>query len=170
MLEHRMTVEAEALVTMVRQRYPGSAGRLDALRGAMTAAGAGLDGILAPLADPAASPEARAAAENALRTELADPAALARSTALPAGHPLRSAAEALSKAFEAVTSGPVEDDALALPAGKTFVDEVFSASGHGFPNLAAEPAHRKRQRLTLDQPVIEPSGARRGDLAGKVDV
>lgn len=115
MLEHRMTVEAEALVAMVHQRYPGSAGRLDALRGVMTAAGAGLGGILAPLADPAASPEARAAAENAIRTDLADPAALARSTALPAGHPLRIAADALSKAFEAVTSGPVEDAALALP-------------------------------------------------------
>ena len=46
---------------------------------------------------------------------LGDPAALARSTALPAGHPLRNAAEALSKAFEAVTSGPVEDAKLALP-------------------------------------------------------
>ena len=57
-----------------------------------------------------------------------------------------------------------------MPAREALVGEVFGAGGHGFPNLAAEPAHREWHRLTLDQPMIEPGGARRGHLPGKIDV
>src|ERR1019366_1018124 len=54
MLEHRMTVEAEALVRLVRERHPAWASRLDRLRGERAGPGVGLDELVRPLADPAA--------------------------------------------------------------------------------------------------------------------
>ncbi|MGB7761420.1 MAG: hypothetical protein WBL61_16440, partial [Bryobacteraceae bacterium] len=73
------------------------------------------DELVRPLSDPAASAEARASVERALRCSLSDPAALAACAALAAEHPLRRAADAVARAFDAVTSGPVEDAALGLP-------------------------------------------------------
>ena len=115
LLAHRFVMEAEALMGMVRQRYPKFAARLDAVQGDLRTAGGGLDELVRPLADPAASAEDRAAAERAIRTELADPSALARCAAAPPDHPLRLGADAIRRALEAVTSGPVDDAALALP-------------------------------------------------------
>ena len=115
MLEHRMTVEAEALVRLVRERHPASASRLDRLRGERAGAGAGLDELVRPLSDPAASAEVRSSVERILRCNLTAPAALAACAALAADHPLRRAADAVARAFNAVTSGPVDDAALVLP-------------------------------------------------------
>jgi hypothetical protein len=110
-----MTAEADALVRLVRERHPAFAARLDSLRGERLSAGAGLDELVRPLADPATSAEARAAIERVLLSSLTDPAALAACAGLPADHPLRRAADAVTWALNAVTSGPVEDTALALP-------------------------------------------------------
>ncbi len=115
MLDSRFTAEAEALVAMVRQKYPSSAGRLERLREVMVTAGAGLDEMLRPLSDPSASAEAKAAAETLVRTTLVDLALLAECRALASDHPLRRGADAIRRAMDVVTSGPVDDSVLALP-------------------------------------------------------
>jgi hypothetical protein len=115
MLENRMTAEAEALVRLVRELHPAFAARLDRLRGERIASGAGLDELVRPLADPATPAEVRTSIEATLRTSLTEPAILASCNALPADHPLRRAADAVARAFNAVTSGPVDDAVLALP-------------------------------------------------------
>jgi hypothetical protein len=115
MLEHRMTAEAEALVRLVRERHPALASRLDRLGGERVGAGAGPDELVRPLSDPATSAEVRSSVERMLRGNLTDPAALAECPALAADHPLRRAAAAVVRAFNAVTSGPVDDAALRLP-------------------------------------------------------
>ncbi|WP_321472912.1 hypothetical protein [uncultured Paludibaculum sp.] len=115
MLERRMTDEAEALLRLVRERHPLFAARLDSLRSERTGAGAGLGELIAPLANPAIPPEERERIEQTLRSELTNPSTLAECKALPESHPLRRAADAVARAFNAVTSGRVEDAALALP-------------------------------------------------------
>ena len=85
------------------------------------------------------------------------------------GRQLRSNRAELA-ASQRVEEIALQDDALALSANEALAGEVFGAGAHGFPNPAAEPAHRERHWLTLHQPMIEPSGARRSDLPGKVDV
>ncbi|MCX6622001.1 MAG: hypothetical protein NTY38_13215, partial [Acidobacteria bacterium] len=115
MLEHRLTAEAEALAATVRQKYPASAGRLSGLREAVLTAGAGLDEMLRPLADPSAPAEAKAAAEAVIRATLVDLGPLAESKALDPEHPLRRGAGAIRRALDAATSGLVDDAALALP-------------------------------------------------------
>lgn len=115
MLAHRMTAEAEALLRVVRERHPGFAQRLAALKDCLVSAGGGLDELLAPLNDPATPAEVRAGIEQTLRKELTDPSALATCRTLPAGHPLLQAASAIASTLAAVTTGPVDDDALSLP-------------------------------------------------------
>ncbi len=115
MLEQGLAPEAQALLTMVRERFPSAGEKVKDLQARLMTTGDSLEELLRPLCDPALSAEARARIERAIRTGLTDPSALARSTALDPEHPLRRAAAALEHAFQAVTSGPVEDAVLELP-------------------------------------------------------
>jgi hypothetical protein len=115
MLEHGMAPEAQALLAMVRERFPSAGEKVKDLEARFMSAGDSLEELLRPLSDPALSADTRARIERAIRTGLTDPSALARSTALDPENPLRRAAAALEQAFQAVTSGPVEDRALELP-------------------------------------------------------
>src|SRR5262245_9269603 len=49
-----------------------------------------------------------------------------------------------------------EDDALPLPAGKTFADEKFETDLHGLAYLAAEPAVGERCRPAREKLPVEP--------------
>ncbi|MBI4876276.1 MAG: hypothetical protein HY822_16700 [Acidobacteria bacterium] len=107
--------EAKALLDSVRQRFPASAGRLREAAAAADAREGNLDALLQLLDDPSLAGDRRAAMAKSIRREIADLSAVARCGALAPEHPLRVAASALAGALEAVTSGPVEDAALALP-------------------------------------------------------
>ena len=74
-----------------------------------------LDEHVRPLNDPALGAAPRAAIDRALQREVWNLAVLARCEALPEDHALRRAAAALERAFVAATTGPVAEDALALP-------------------------------------------------------
>jgi len=113
--EQRMTVEAEALVKLVEERYPASRDRLTDLHLALSVQSGKLDDLLRPLNDANLPADRRALTETLIRQQVTDLAALAQCAVLPSGHPLREGAAALRAAFEAVTSGPVADDALTLP-------------------------------------------------------
>lgn len=64
----------------------------------------------------------------------------------------------------------LENDPLALAPGEPFVGEMLGARIHRLAHFAAEAAGAERHRLLLDQPVIEPGRARRGDLCLEVEV
>jgi len=113
--ERNLNREAMALIDLIRQRYPKAADRLrdavavfDARKGEPAA-------LLELLDDPACPAEKRAAIAKSVRRDVTDLFALSRSSALGPEHPLRTGAAALAKALQAVTSGPVEDQALAFP-------------------------------------------------------
>jgi hypothetical protein len=110
-----MVKDAETLIALVQERFPTYRDELVTLK-IRAAAGSGrIDDLVAPLARADTPPEVRATIEATLRQTLTDLPALANTAALPADHSLRVAAAALHRAFEAVTTGPVEDAALALP-------------------------------------------------------
>lgn len=111
LMDHDMDQEAEALLAMVRERYPLSVGLLNA---ALPPQGTRLEELVRPLADPALAEEKRAAIERELRATMADPGALAACGALPPDQPLRAGARLVSKALAAATSGPVDDAVLEL--------------------------------------------------------
>ncbi len=112
MESHGLHPEAKALFDMVWERYPGSRARLAEVR-AVVAEGS-LDDLVRPLNDPALAPEDRSGIESALQRSLTNPADLANCATLVPDHPLRLAAAALRNAFNAVTSGLVEDSAVEL--------------------------------------------------------
>ncbi len=114
LIRQNLAVEANALVDLVRERYPAAAGRLAGLTASAAARAGKLEQLIAPLNDPSLAEEQRAAIELAIQEQVTDLAALAECPALPLEHSLRRAAAALEKAFEAVTSGPVTEEALAL--------------------------------------------------------
>jgi hypothetical protein len=107
--------EAKELFELAHERYPGWAARLVHAGILVSASDRNLEGLLRPLADPALPLETRRAIEKFIKDEVSDLNALAQCAALAADHPLRTAAAALAKAFAAVTTGPVEEAALALP-------------------------------------------------------
>ncbi len=113
--EPHMVVEADALLRLAAERCPSARARLEAIRPRLAVRFGRLDEALLPLAGPEASEEARASAEDALRRELTDVAALAASPALSETHPLRRAAAEIDAAMKAVTSGPVREEGLHLP-------------------------------------------------------
>ncbi len=115
MLGSGMAREASALMDIVRSKYPASGSRLDGLVGTVAGRTGKLDDLLAPLIAPSLSKERRASIEAAIMREVADPACIAECRALPEDHPLRQSAAAITKAFTAVTRGPVSDDDVALP-------------------------------------------------------
>jgi len=115
LLQQNLVVEAQALLDLVRERYPSGAARWQEVSIALAARSGSLDELVGPLGDPALAPERRAAIERAIQQQVWDLQALAGFQALPPGDPLRQAAAALDRAFREVTSGPATDDALALP-------------------------------------------------------
>lgn len=110
-----MAQEAQTLLTLVQQRFPAEQHQLEGMEILAAAASGRMDDLLRPLASEQISPEKKALIESAIARRVTDLAALAASEALPAGHPLRIGAEAVRRAFAAVTSGPVTDADIALP-------------------------------------------------------
>lgn len=115
LFEKGLRPEAEALAGLLREQFPGAARGLQELLLEDTLRTGSVDDLARLLADPDLPDERRMRLEEAIRARLADPEDLARTKALPDGHPLREAAAAISKAFRAVTSGVVEDSELSLP-------------------------------------------------------
>jgi hypothetical protein len=115
LLERSLDKEAKAIMDLVLERYPSARQRSEAWNAAFAARRGDLDALLEPLNDPGLPPDKHAAIAALVRRDVVDLRALAECRALAAEHPLRTAAAALHKAFEAVTSGPVTDDPLALP-------------------------------------------------------
>jgi len=115
LLDQNLALEAKSLLDLVRERYPSAKERLAGFNAAASARGGDLAGLLQPLNDPEPNFERRAAIEQIIQNQVTDLAALAGCEALPAEHSLRRAAAALDRAFNAVTSGPVTDEQIALP-------------------------------------------------------
>ena len=115
LLRRNLTLEAQSLIDLVRQRYPTARARLDELTARVVAKPRSLDDLVRPLNDPGLAAAQRAAIERVLRQDVWDLAALAGCEALPADHSLRKGAAALERAFVAATSGPVAENALSLP-------------------------------------------------------
>lgn len=103
------------LLQLVRQQHPDTAATCADRIARLSGASGDLTQLVAPLVDQSCSAEQRAAIEQIIRQDVTDLAALACCSALPAEHALRAAAAAVAKAFEAVTSGPVDEQCLALP-------------------------------------------------------
>ena len=115
LLKQGMSVEAKALMGIVKERFPATAQRLADQQREISALDGRLDEVVAPLGDPKTSPEVRARIEPFIRQRIHDLPALAAVSSLPPEHSLRVAAGALAAAFEAVTRGPVDDAQLVLP-------------------------------------------------------
>ena len=112
--DQNLALEAKSLQQLVRDRFPSSNARLDALKAAQVARGGEIDALLAQISDEL-PPGRRVEIDLILQNRVADLKAVADCAALAAGHPLRIAAAALTQAFAVVTSGPVTDQQLALP-------------------------------------------------------
>ena len=115
LVERNLDREAQALMDLVRERYPSSGDRLREWQAVIAARHGDLSALLRPLTDPGLPADKQAAVAARVRSDVLDLQALAECRTLAPEHPLRTAAAALHKAFEAVTSGPVADEALALP-------------------------------------------------------
>ena len=115
LLAQNLLREAQSLMDLVCERYPGARARLESISASVAARTNTLDDLLRPLNDPLLSPEHREAIEQAVRKDVFDLAALAACPALPPEHPLRLAASSLDRAFRMVTTGPVEEEATRLP-------------------------------------------------------
>ena len=112
--DQNLALEAKSLQQLVRDRFPSSNARIDALKAAHVARGGEIDALLAPMSGEL-PPGRRVEIDLILQNRVADLKAVADCAALAAGHPLRIAAAALTQAFAVVTSGPVTDQQLALP-------------------------------------------------------
>jgi hypothetical protein len=115
LVERKLDRDAKALMDLVRERYPSARDRLREWDAVLAVRRGNLAALLEPLNDPALPAEKQAAIFAGVRRDVFDLRALAQCPALAPEHPLRAAATALYEAFEAVTSGPVADEALALP-------------------------------------------------------
>lgn len=109
-----MAREAQDLLALVSARFPARSHDLAKSRWRAAIEEGRLDEVLAPLALAETVPNDRAHIETLIRQHLTDLPALAACPGLPADHPLRVAASALWRAFQAVTTGPVEEAAVAL--------------------------------------------------------
>ncbi len=115
LVERNLDREAAALMDLVRERYPASRERLREWNAALAARHGDLSALLEPLNDPSLPVEKQAAIAAKVRRDVLDLRALAECRTLAPEHPVRAAAAALYRAFEAVTRGPVADAELALP-------------------------------------------------------
>jgi hypothetical protein len=107
--------EAAALMELLRGRYCSAGERLHEWNAAIGARHGDFSGLLEPLNDPALPAEKQAAIAATVRREVTDLRALAECRTLAPEHPLHIAAQALHRAFEAVTTGPVAEETLVLP-------------------------------------------------------
>ena len=110
-----LAMEAEELTALVARRFPAAWNRLLSVPVAPGMRRGDIGAIVQPLANADLSPERRGQIEDVIRREVTDLSALADCDALPDDHPLRRGAAALARAVAAVTSGPVDDDEIALP-------------------------------------------------------
>ena len=115
MVAKGMGNEAQALLDLARKRHPAAAAAFDGLAQDLAARTGSFDELLRPLANPDLPPAERRAIEDVVKHRATDLQAIAACEALPQDHDLRRAARAAWLAFQAVTSGPVEEDAVALP-------------------------------------------------------
>jgi molecular chaperone DnaK (HSP70) len=115
LIRQNLAAEAHGMLDLVRRRHPSAATRLDELRNRALVRAGSLDEVVAPLNDPGLSAERHSAIERVVRQDVWDVATLAGCATLAQEHPLRKAASALNRAFVDVTSGPVDESALALP-------------------------------------------------------
>jgi hypothetical protein len=113
--ERSLDAEARTLLELVRERHPSSRDRLREVAATLKARGGDMQALLELLADPSLPAEKRAGIETRIRDAAGDPARIWRCDALPPEHALRVAAGAVVRALEAVTSGPVAAESLALP-------------------------------------------------------
>ncbi len=113
LVDRKMEYEARQLMEMVAATYPSARDRLPEWSALLAARQGNLDALIAPLNDPALPSDRQAAIAAEIRRH-ADLHALAECPALAADHPLRVAAAALWNAFNAVTTGPVAEEALSL--------------------------------------------------------
>lgn len=111
-----MGAEANALMDSAIRRYPFARDVLERVKPFVAARHGDFATLLGPLVnDNDVAPAIRHRIDEAVRQEVSDLEGLAECPVVPQEHSLRVAAAALSKAFAAVTRGPVEDGALALP-------------------------------------------------------
>lgn len=106
--------ESVELIAIAAKRFPELREQLDVEKLVVEARAGSLDQLLERLA---ANPEppVRRGLEEVLFSDLTDPRLIAENEALPPEHPLRLAARAVSRAFEAVTTRPVSDEEVLLP-------------------------------------------------------
>jgi hypothetical protein len=110
-----MTVEAKTLLGIVQQRFPQALPRFTEIGREICAQDGKLEEVVAPLADRELPAEERDRVETVIRQRIWDLRALGTVSSLPSEHSLRKAASALAAAFQAVTTGPVNDAVLELP-------------------------------------------------------
>ena len=115
LIDRNLAGEAQALLELVRARYPSARERLNVRNGPAGIDAGRLEELLRPLNDPDLGAERRAAIEAAIARQAGDLAALAECAVLLPEHPLRQAASALHRAFLAATAGPVGEEAVELP-------------------------------------------------------
>src|SRR5579863_2702853 len=106
--------EAQALLSLVQERFPSHRPRLMELEFPLLAATGKIEQLLLPLAQSDVPPAIHQRIDDAIRRYVTDLPALSNCPALPADHPLRQQAAAIRRAFEAATSGPVTDEQEAL--------------------------------------------------------
>src|SRR5664280_1069846 len=112
--ERSLDAEARTLLELVQGRHPSARDRLREVAATLKARGGDMQALLELLADPSLPAEKRAGIETGIRDAAGDPARIWRCDALPPEHALRVAAGAVVGALEAVTSGPVAAELLAL--------------------------------------------------------
>jgi len=115
LVKQGMAVEAKALLGIVRERFPAALPQIAELEREICALNGKLEDVVAPLGDPELPVAERERIETFIRQRTYDLSILAAVSSLPPEHSLRTGASALATAFQAVTSGPVEDGVLALP-------------------------------------------------------
>ncbi|HEY4001046.1 MAG TPA: hypothetical protein VGO93_19410 [Candidatus Xenobia bacterium] len=108
----RLPREAEAVLKIVHERWPDRLPQLEQVQTELAAREGRLEPLLERLQNDGLPSEERNGLETLLRHHLSDLRVLA---SLPVGHPLRTDAMQLQRAFEIVTSGPVKRADVPLP-------------------------------------------------------
>jgi hypothetical protein len=115
MIEKGMIDDARSLAGLVGRRYPWAGTHLVEIKATIAVSVGMIDDLVRPLSDPGISEEDRVAVERVITKELVDLDALAGCKILDSGHPLKKDACAVINAFQAVTTGAVENGVIALP-------------------------------------------------------
>lgn len=108
--------KAEDLIEEVSSQFPAHRDRARRYRARSAAWQGNPRELLGPLAEPNLPREQRTRVMDDLRRWVPNPGDVATCPVLKAGHPVRRAATDVFLAFDAVTSGPVTPDDVALPA------------------------------------------------------